>query len=246
MSSDRLAGRRIVVTGGASGIGAATVELFVREGAAVAVMDRDLEGASRIASAHGAEAFAVEIGQKQSVEDAVEAAAQTLGGLDGIVNAAGIAHDVAFRDTSPDLLRLTLDVNLVGPFMLCQAALPYLARNASATIVNIASIAAIRPNSGRSAYAASKGGLVSLTKVLAAELAPKVRVNVICPGAVDTPMTRSDFSSENLLRQARERHALHRIAMPQEIADGILFLTSAESAFVTGTTLVVDGGRTYY
>jgi NAD(P)-dependent dehydrogenase (short-subunit alcohol dehydrogenase family) len=239
----RLAGRKILITGGASGIGRATASLFRAEGAAVAVLDRaagDWEGI-----------FAsVDVADAASVQQAVRAAENALGGLDGVVNAAGIFSAAGLADTSAALFSRTLAVNLLGTFLVVQAAAPILLASASpATIVNIGSGVGITPTGpGSTAYVASKGGVIAMTKALAMELAPSVRVNVVCPGAVDTPMT------QGFLRDAAgvvdpalaNRYALRRPAAPEEIAAAILFLTSAESSFVTGIALPVDGGRTFH
>jgi NAD(P)-dependent dehydrogenase (short-subunit alcohol dehydrogenase family) len=242
----RLAGRKILITGGASGIGRATAALFVQEGAAVAVLDQ-AEGPD------GGLFFAVDVADPASVRQAVDAAAESLGGLDGLVNAAGIFSAAGLADTSPDLFARTLAVNLTGTFLVVQAAAPKLlaagAAGAAASIVTIGSGVGITPTGpGSTAYVASKGGVIAMTKVLAMELAPTVRVNVVCPGAVETPMT------QGFLRNAAgeidpvwaARYALRRPATAAEIASAILFLTSAEASFVTGVTLPVDGGRTFH
>jgi NAD(P)-dependent dehydrogenase (short-subunit alcohol dehydrogenase family) len=239
----RLDGRRIIVTGGGSGIGKATASLFAREGAIVAVLDRS--------AAPNAGIFVpVDVADPDSVRQAVDAAAEAMGGLDGVVNAAGIFSSAGLADTSPALFAQTLAVNLTGTFLVVQAAAPkLLAAGGMATIVNIGSGVGITPTGpGSTAYVASKGGVIAMTKALAIELAPKVRVNVVCPGAVDTPMTQSflrNVAGEVDPAIAR-RYALRRPAMPEEIAAAILFLTSAEGSFVTGIALPVDGGRTFH
>jgi NAD(P)-dependent dehydrogenase (short-subunit alcohol dehydrogenase family) len=239
----RLEGRKILVTGGASGIGKTTAALFVREGARVAVLDRQATPPDGIF-------IAVDVADPDSVQQAVRQAETALGGLDGVVNAAGIFSAAGLADTTPELFSRTLAVNLMGTFLVVQAAAPLLlASGAAATIVNIGSGVGITPTGpGSTAYVASKGGVIAMSKALAMELAPLVRVNVVCPGAVETPMT------QGFLRNAAgevdpalaSRYALRRPATPDEIAAAILFLTSAESSFVTGVTLPVDGGRTFH
>ncbi len=186
----RLEGRKILITGGASGIGRATAALFVREGAAVAVLDRAPppdQGAP-----DGGLFVPVDVAEETSVRQAVAAAAAAMGGLDGVVNAAGIFSAAGLADTSAALFSRTLAVNLTGTFLVVQAAAPLLlAAEGGATIVNIGSGVGITPTGpGSTAYVASKGGVIAMTKALAMELAPTVRVNVVCPGAVDTPMTQ--------------------------------------------------------
>lgn len=238
----RLQGRRIIITGGASGIGRATTALFRQEGAAVAVLDR-------AASPDGAPSSEVDVSDAASVAKAVEAAVKALGGLDGVVNAAGIFFDAGLADTTAELFNRTLAVNLTGTFLVMQATAPHLKAAGGGTIVNIASGVGLTPTGpGSTAYVASKSGVIGLTKAVAMELAPAVRVNSVCPGAVDTPMTHSflvDASGSTVPGIAR-RYALGRAAVPDELAAAILFLTSKESSFVTGIALPVDGGRTYH
>lgn len=239
----RLAGRRILITGGASGIGRATCELFAREGAAVAVLDRD---AARIVTGH---AIAADVSDATSVARAMREAAQALGGLDGLVNAAGIFINRNLLETTPDEWNKTIAVNLTGTFLCVQAAVPFLRQAERATIVNIASGVGLLPTGGGStAYVASKGGVIAMTRTLAAELAPAVRVNSVCPGAVETPMTDGTLrdAAGAVVPAIVHRYALGRPAAPEEIAAAILFLTADESSFVTGVNLAVDGGRTYH
>ncbi len=242
----RLAGRRVLITGGASGIGAATARLFAAEGAKVAVLDRQQEAAQEVADEIGGLALAVDITDWDQVQAALAKAAGAFGGLDGLVNAAGILDGGTLLDTDIATFRKVVDVNLTGLFAVCKAAAPYLLAAAQASIVNIASGVAIRPFAGQAAYAASKGGVLTLTRVLAQELAPKVRVNSVCPGAVDTPMTEPMYTSNFLKEEVAGRYALRRTGQPAELAQAILFLTAASSSFVTGIALPVDGGRTFH
>jgi NAD(P)-dependent dehydrogenase (short-subunit alcohol dehydrogenase family) len=239
----RLTGRKILITGGASGIGRATVDLFLREGARVAVLDRPAGGTT------GGVFVPVDVADAASVEHAVRQAASALGGIDGVVNAAGVFSSAGLADTTPDLFSHTLAVNLMGTFLVVQAAAPILLASGAGTIVNIGSGVGITPTGpGSTAYVASKGGVIAMTKALAMELAPTVRVNVVCPGAVETPMTAGFFrnAAGEVDPALAARYALRRPASPEEIAAAILFLTSAESSFVTGVTLPVDGGRTFH
>jgi NAD(P)-dependent dehydrogenase (short-subunit alcohol dehydrogenase family) len=238
----RLTQRKILITGGASGIGKATVSLFRQEGAKVAILDRP-------GTADDDLFVPVDVADAASVQQAVRAAHAALGGLDGVVNAAGIFSPAGLADTTPDLFSRTLAVNLMGTFLVVQAAAPILLAAGAGTIVNIGSGVGIMPTGpGSTAYVASKGGVIAMSKALAMELAPTVRVNVVCPGSVETPMTQA------FLRNAAgevdpavvARYALRRPASADEIAAAILFLTSAESSFVTGVTLPVDGGRTFH
>jgi len=236
----RLKGRRIIITGGGSGIGKATAILFTREGAQVAVLDLNLENAQATARQIGGHGFQADVSSEESTAATVEQAAAALGGIDGVVNAAGIMLTGPMTQLPMAAWRKTLDVNLTGPYVVSRSCLPWLSQAKGSTIVNIASAAGLLPNaSGLTAYAASKGGLVNLTRAMAAELAPAIRVNTVCPGMVDTPM--ADGFRGNV-----GNYALKRIADPQEIAQAILFLTSSDSSYVTGSTLATDGGRSFH
>jgi NAD(P)-dependent dehydrogenase (short-subunit alcohol dehydrogenase family) len=244
--ADRLAGRRVLITGGASGIGAATARLFAAEGAKVAVLDRQEAAARAVADEIGGVAVAADVSDWDQVQAAVSKAAAALGGLDGLVNAAGILLVGTLLETDVATFRKVVDINLTGLFAVCKAAAPLLLQAPQASIVNLASGVAILPFVGQGAYAASKGGVLTLTRVLARELAPKVRVNSVCPGAVDTPMTQAMNRSNSQKAELAARYALNRTGQPEELAQAILFLTSAASSFVTGIALPVDGGRTFH
>jgi NAD(P)-dependent dehydrogenase (short-subunit alcohol dehydrogenase family) len=238
--SNRLTGRRIVLTGAASGIGKATALLFAREGASLALLDRDSDGLAKTATETGGRPIQVDVTQEQSVSDAVEEAGVALGGIDGLVNAAGIMLVGRLNELPVESWRRTLDVNLTGTYLVARNCARWMAKEPMATIVNIASAAGLLPNApGLTAYAASKGAVVNFGRALAAELAPAIRVNTVCPGMVDTPM--ADGFRANV-----GNYALKRIADPVEIAGAILFLTSAESSYITGTVIAVDGGRTFH
>ncbi|UZX05425.1 SDR family oxidoreductase [Arthrobacter sp. CDRTa11] len=238
--TQRLKGRRILVTGAASGIGRSTAELFAREGAAVGLLDRDKERLQAAAEEIGGWAFPVDITDDEAVVSSISEAAATLSGIDGVVNAAGIMFRGHAADVSAQDWRKVIEINLTGTYNVVRGCIPWLSREPLATVVTIASAAGLLPNAaGYTAYAASKGGVVALTKALAAELAPKIRVNTVCPGMVDTAM--ADGHRGNV-----GAYALNRLADPVEIARAILFLTSQESSYITGSALAVDGGRTFH
>jgi NAD(P)-dependent dehydrogenase (short-subunit alcohol dehydrogenase family) len=239
----RLKGRHIVITGAAAGIGQAIAALFAAEGAQLALLDRDYD---KLAGGPG-HPIQVDVADERSVADAVDAAAKALTRIDGLVNAAGIFPISPLAETSLEQWQRTIEVNLTGPFLMCRAALPHMRACDAATIVNLGSASAIVPFAGLGAYAASKGGLATFTKVLAAELAPKIRANVLCPGMTRTRMVSDWYPDQYALTErAQALYPLQRIAEPSEIAAAALFLTSQESSFITGTTLTVDGGRTFH
>ena len=236
----RLQGRRILITGAASGIGRRTAELFAAEGAALTLLDLNRDGLAEVALATRGLAIEADVTDEGSVVRAVEQGAAAMDGIDGVVNAAGIVISGSVLDLSVASWQRVLDVNLTGTYIVVRGSLPWLLKAPSATIVNIASGQGLLPNvPNNTAYAASKGGVVNLTRALAAELAPSIRANSICPGMVDTPMTAG-------LRREVDRYAMKPIADPLEIAQAILFLTGTESSFVTGAALAVDGGRTFH
>lgn len=234
----RLNGRRIVVTGAASGIGRATANLFRAEGAHLVLVDRN---AQALAAEHGSDiALPLDITDPEAAMRAIATAATTLGGLDGLVNCAGIMRTGPTAEVTPDTWRSVIDINLSGSFFMVQACLPFLRHSDAPAIVNIASGAGLLPSAkGLAAYAASKGGVIALTKALASDLAPEIRVNCICPGMVDTPMADGH-------RAGVVNYALKRMAEPAEIANAVLFLIGPEGSYVTGTALAVDGGRTFH
>jgi NAD(P)-dependent dehydrogenase (short-subunit alcohol dehydrogenase family) len=252
----RLAGRRVLVTGAASGIGLATAELFLAEGARVAMLDRDGDGlagaTARLGAVQRRPATAVaDVADEAAVGPAVAALAEALGGLDGVVNAAGMDLLKPFDEMSASEWERVIAVNLSGPCQVCRAALAALKQAGRGTVVNIASGAALRPLEGRTAYCAAKAGLVMLSKTLAVDLAPyNVRVNAICPGIIDTPMFRASYQGapdpQASFAKIMERYVIKRVGHPADIAYAALYLTSEESAYVTGVALAVDGGRTFH
>lgn len=240
----RLAGRRVLVTGAASGIGRSVAELFVAAGARVALLDRHPPAPLPGADAHTM-LLCADITDPEAVETAVTRTANTFGGLDGLVHSAGIANtDSASRVTLADWRRV-IDVNLTGTLIVARACEPWLRAAPGATVVNLSSGQGLRPSPNRAAYAASKAGVIGLTRCLAQEWGPAIRVNSLCPGAVDTPMVHQGYGA-GATDQLGSRYALGRIAEPHELAMAALYLTSNESAFVTGIALAVDGGRTFH
>lgn len=245
MMQPRLANRHILITGAGSGIGLECAKLFAAEGAKLALLDRDQAAlAARPEAALGFRLHA-DVSDEASVNAAVQQAADAMGGIDGVVNAAGITTGRGLKDTDSLTWAKVLAVNLTGTFYVCRAALPWLQVSELSSIVNIASSLAIVPALPDPAYMASKGGVISLSRGLASELGPRIRVNVVAPGAVNTPLLAKTVSAEQ--REAMKgRYTMQRVGEVDEIARAILFLTSSESSWVTGTTLAVDGGRSFH
>jgi len=239
----QLAGRRIIVTGAASGMGLAIATRFAAEGARVGAIDRDVAGLDGIGDAR----IALDITDLPALEAAVGDLSAALGGIDGLINAAGILRTAPIEATDAAMWQRIHDVNLLAPAQLCRFVIPHLRAAGGGTIVNIASLGGLRPNATMSAYAASKGGLIAFTKVLAAELAPDIRANALCPGFIATPMTDALYVEDPARRDVTlARLAMGRAGTPGEVAAMALFLTSTESSFTTGAVLTVDGGSAWH
>jgi NAD(P)-dependent dehydrogenase (short-subunit alcohol dehydrogenase family) len=242
-AKDRVA----LVTGAASGIGLATVRRLLEAGWKVAAVDRDEKA---LASLSGELRLprrlftsALDVTDETAAEKAVAMAGEALGGLDGVVNSAGIAADIHALETPVALLRKILDVNVVGTFIVARAAARLMKDRGGGAIVNIASVSGLRGGKGRSAYGASKGAVVVLTQVLANDLARyNIRVNAVAPGPVDTPMVKAVHTAAD--RALWLRHVpMRRYAEPGEIASVIEFLLDGtRSGYVTGEIVAVDGG----
>jgi len=240
----------ILVAGGATGIGRAAVRAFRARGDTVLLADLDLEGAQRVVDEPGrgaAAAFACDLGTVDAPSAAVEAAVALGGGLDAVLANAAVLRAAPLADWTAQDWDRSLAVNLRGPFLLAQAAAPHLRRSPLASLVFTASTGAFRGHAGMPAYAASKAGLVNLARALADELGPDgVRVNCVCPGWVDTPFNDPHWGHQRdpaAARQALEAAIpLRRQARPEDVTGLLCFLTSPESAYITGESVVIDGG----
>ena len=252
----RMAGRVALVTGGGGGIGLATGRLFAEEGAAVALLDADgaavTAAAERIRAAVPGAAPLALVGDVTREEDArrlVEEASTRLGGLDTLVNSAGVRGYVPLAEaTGADWERI-IGVNVLGTAHCCKAALPQLRRSGRGSIVNVSSVYGLMGRAGMGQYDTTKAAVLGFTRALAVEEAPhRVRVNAVCPGGTITPYhirrAAARGVSETALRGERTRdNLLGRWAEPREVAFPILFLACDEASFVTGATLMVDAGR---
>ena len=250
--TQRLHDRVAYVTGAASGIGAATALRFAEEGAVVVGVDYkdfDEESWAQVtALSPRSSRGALDVRDEAAVAASVDETAREHGRIDVVLNAAGVAGGGAAHMVDSDEWDRVVDINLKGTFLVCKHALRHMFERGSGSIVNIASIEGLEATEGGSAYNASKGGVVLLTKNMAIDYGRKgIRVNCICPGFIDTALTREVFEQpgmEEFLERFTEAHQLGRIGRPDEIASAAAFLASDDASFVSGHALVVDGGFT--
>jgi len=250
MSFNRLKGKVAIITGAASGIGAASARLFAEEGAQVLAVDRP---ESAIDSAHAGEASIVPFGCDVTGDDApariVETAIKRFGAIDILFNNAGVSGRAFAEEMTDEMWDRVMGVNVRAMFRICRAAIPHLRKRAEekgrARIINTASVMAFDTDYGLSAYCASKAGVAGLTHTLALELGKfRITANYILPGAVYTGMTKNGFDDPEIAAIWAKKAALRRLGQPIDLARGALLLACDESDFITGHGLVVDGGLT--
>jgi len=240
-----LTNMNVVVTGGASGIGRATVARFLEEGSRVCVFDRDTAALRQVEADMPALAGAVrvDVSKMDEVRAAFDDAIDRMGSVDILINNAGISIRHDFLDITEAEWDAVLDVNLKGVFHVAQAAARHMMSRGAGVILNTASTAGTTGYPHYADYSASKGGVIALTLAMALELAPKVRVNAISPGYVLTPMQRAEYSDE-MLAAVNRKIPLGRHAKPEEIAGLFAYLASDDAAFATGQVYVMDGAET--
>lgn len=243
----------VVLTGAASGIGRATALLFAAEGAQLALGDWNAESLAGVADeirTGGGQVVArsTDVSRRADAQALVTAAVEAFGGLDVLVNNAGIGlYNTTLEQTQEDDWDRVLAVNLKSVYLVSQAAIPHIRARGGGSIVNVASVHAMATQERIAAYAASKGGVLALTRAMAMDLAPDaIRVNAVLPGAVDTPLFRSALADEGKTAEELgfryDPRAIGRVGQPEELARAILFLAGDGSSFMTGAPLVVDGG----
>jgi NAD(P)-dependent dehydrogenase (short-subunit alcohol dehydrogenase family) len=249
----RLDGKVALITGAALGQGAAEARLFAREGARVLLGDVLVDEGEQVARAiveDGGDARFVrlDVASQADWTAAVELAERVWGKLDVLVNNAGIANRSGITDTSDELWERVISINQKGTFLGMRTAVPAMRRAGGGSIVNISSVLATMGSGNSVAYTASKGAITAMTRTVSVELATEnIRVNVVHPGAIDTPMVHGLIGDDpDARREMIARHPIGRAGEPEEVAMGVLFLASDEASFVTGATLVIDGGNTVW
>jgi NAD(P)-dependent dehydrogenase (short-subunit alcohol dehydrogenase family) len=244
MAEGKLAGRVAIVTGGGSGIGKATAELFAAEGALVVVADLERSDGAEVARRLAATFIATDVRESKSVETLVTETCRKFGHLDVMHNNAGICLGASLIDTPDEMYLNTIAVDLNGVYWGLKFGGRAMLMQRSGAIVNTASVAGLIGSPGLSAYNAAKGGVVLLTRNAALEFASSgVRVNCVCPGVVDTPLIKPFLEANEGMRKVLARtHPLGRLAQPIDVAKAVLFLASDDAAFITGHALAVDGG----
>ncbi len=242
-----LDGQAAIVTGGGSGIGRATCRRMAQEGARVAVLDVDGESAEAVAREVDGFAYAVDVGNPDSLRAVVDAAAGALGGLSIIYNNAGTAAFNRLHELDPAEWERVLRVNLTGVWAGIRAAVPHMLASDGGSIVSTASISGTRPAAGEGPYAASKAAVAALTASAALEYAPSIRVNAVSPGMIRTAMTAPWFEfMPDQVERFEKGTPVGRIGEPEDVADVVVFLCSDLARFVTGQNIVVDGGLTLH
>jgi meso-butanediol dehydrogenase/(S,S)-butanediol dehydrogenase/diacetyl reductase len=240
-----LKGKRVLITGGASGIGAATAERFLEEGALVCIIDRDARANEEIARKlpklcgilHG------DVSVVEDVRSSFAAAVEKMGGVDVLINNAGISIRRPFLEITPDEWDKVLAVVLTGNFYVAQAAARHMVERGSGVILNTASTSGNMGYPYYAGYNAGKAGVMALTRSMALELAPKVRVNAVAPGYVLTPMQLAEYTDE-MIAKVNRKIPMGRHARPEEIAALFAFLASDDAAFITGHIYTIDGAET--
>ncbi|MBS8262999.1 3-oxoacyl-ACP reductase FabG [Mesobacillus boroniphilus] len=242
----RLKDKVAIITGGANGIGLAAAKTFASEGARVAMADFDEETGSKRAaelSAEGYEVafFQVNVADRASVDSMVQNVLSHFGKIDILINNAGITRDGMLHKLAVEDFQKVVDVNLTGVFNCAQAVVPALVQQGSGRIINTSSVSGIYGNVGQTNYAATKAGVVGMTKTWAKELGRKgINVNAVAPGFIETGMTAA--VPDKVIEQMKMLVPLGRLGLPEDIANAYLFLASDESKYINGTTLHVDGG----
>ena len=242
----RLEGKVAIITGGARGIGYATVEKFVKEGAKVAIADISKEEATKVANdlktkGHQAIGISVDVTKEDQVKQMVEDALKEWGQVDILVNNAGIIMDAQLYKMTTEQFDRVIDINLKGTYLCARAVIDQMIVQGSGVILNASSIVGLYGNFGQTNYAATKWGVIGMVKTWAKELGPKgIRSNAVCPGFIDTPILTP--MPEKVIEGMKAKVPLRRLGKPEEIANAYAFLASDEASYINGVVLEVGGG----
>ncbi|MDH5468746.1 MAG: SDR family oxidoreductase [Candidatus Aminicenantes bacterium] len=239
-----LKNKRVLITGGARGIGAATAARFLDEGARVVVLDADKDGLDHAVSQMPSLAGTIkaDVSDHRAVSTAFEELDVLLKGLDVLINNAGISQRKPFFEITPEEWNKIIEVNLNGVFFVAQQAARRMLEGGGGVILNMGSTNALMGYPLYASYNASKAGVVELTRSMALELAPEIRVNAVCPGYILTPMQQAEYTPE-MLRACEDKVPLGRMGKPEEVAALFAFLASDEAKFITGQCFIIDGGE---
>lgn len=258
MNTERMDGRVFVITGAASGMGAAMAHDFARRGAKIAIFDLDDEHGAKVAdeivAADGTAAYYhVSVTDKAAIQQAADKVEEQFGPIDSWVNSAGVSRMVPFLDSSEELWDLTIDVNLKGVFLCCQVAVAKMLEHGGGVILNMSSLSGKKPSSWQTIYCASKFGVQGLTESIAKEFADQnIRVNAICPGIVPTEMwdrlkyeyaKKRDLDPEEVLPYFKKNIPMHRLVDIQDVINAAVFLLTDNSSYLTGQSIKLTGGE---
>lgn len=239
-----LKNKRVLVTGGASGIGAATVSRFIDEQSVVTILDWDQGALDKIKQEIPDISGTIkgDVSNPSDIESAFNEVKELMGGIDVLINNAGISIRDPFMDISYEEWQKVLNVNLTGVFLVAQATAKLMLEGSGGVIINMGSTNGIMGYPFYASYNASKAGVIELTKSMALELAPTIRVNAVCPGFILTPMQEAEYTPE-MLQEFKSKIPLGRLGKPEEVAGLFVFLASDDAKYLTGQCVIIDGGE---
>ena len=239
--------KHIIVTGGVKGIGLAAVEVFVREGAKVSILDIDQSGETLEAESKGKiKFFKCNVAEAKSVEESIAKAIRNFGEVDVLVNNAGINRYATVTQTTEEVWDLVMSVNLKSAFLAAKYAIPSMQKKGSGVVINVSSVQAFVSQSQVAAYTTSKTAMLGLTRSIAVDYGPVIRCVAVCPGSVNTPMLQTAINEspnpEEVFRECEDMHLVKKIGDPKEVGEFIAFLASSKASFMTGQAYRIDGG----
>lgn len=244
---NEFAGKHVVVTGGVKGIGRACVDIFIREGATVSVLDIDSTGQALEASSAGkVRFFLCDVSKFSAIEASIADAIEKFGEIDVLINNAGVNRYATVTETSEEEWDFVMNVNLKSAFAAAKFAIPSMLRKGAGVVINVSSVQAFLSQSQVAAYTTSKTAMLGLTRSIAVDYGPQVRCVAVCPGTINTPMLqaaiRESPDPEEVFRECEEMHLLKKVGDPMEVGEFIAFLASTKASFMTGQAFRIDGG----